>query len=260
MRHIRDTLIRGLLGLLLLVTTAPPLSAQDDGWVELRPGLERRVYFPGESHTGISLMVVRIDPARYRFAVQYQPGQRKSSGEWVFTTPGAVAFINANFFNDSSVVEGLLVTDRQRYGLPFDDYGGTFSVVNDRARVTNNATDPVDDLPLDQAIQGYPMLVIDGQPNPERTRWATTLARRSVIAEDSAGRILFIVTAFGAINLRDLSLYLTATDLEIVNALNLDGGVSTTLYTLPRPARDIGAYLVRAVEPVPAVLAVYARE
>ena len=52
-------------------------------------------------------------------------------------------------------------------------------------------------------------------------------ARRTVIAQDQAGRILFIVIPEAHFTLHELSLYLTESDLNLDIALNLDGGGST---------------------------------
>jgi exopolysaccharide biosynthesis protein len=74
-----------------------------------------------------------------------------------------------------------------------------------------------------------------------------------VIAQDTQGRILLLVTPLTGLTLADLSAYLPTTDMSIVNALNLDGGGSTMIY-----ARD-NALRLASLDPVPAVLAVYAR-
>ena len=54
-------------------------------------------------------------------------------------------------------------------------------------------------------------------------------ARRTVIAQDRQGRILFIVTPQGYFSLHQLSAYLTASELDLDIAINLDGGGSTGL-------------------------------
>jgi exopolysaccharide biosynthesis protein len=52
-------------------------------------------------------------------------------------------------------------------------------------------------------------------------------ARRTVIAQDRYGRILFIVAPQGYFTLHQLSLYLTESNLNLDIAINLDGGGST---------------------------------
>lgn len=251
--------IARLICLLFMLFSLPALAQQTETeWETIRPGMERRVYLPDDS-PGVSLMALRIDPARYEFRAHYTPGERLSSGQWLLTTPGAVAFINANFFNsERMIVDGLLVSDGRRYGSAYQGYGGMFTVRDGEAHVTLNAEQPYRGAALDQAVEGSPALVLAGDPNPQSDLWwRDEQARRTVIAEDSEGRILFIITAYGGSYLEPLSQFLAAADMDIVNAVNLDGGVSTTLYM--QPEAGTSPYLITAVEPVAAILAVYPR-
>jgi exopolysaccharide biosynthesis protein len=227
-------------------------------WELLKPGMERRIYYPDEGG-GVALMVLRLDPALFDFRVHYQPGARLSTSEWLVSTPGTVAFINANFFNsEQMVVDGLLVSDGQRFGSSYQGFGGRFVVEAGVPRVIVNAEQSYRGERLEQAVEGSPVLVIDGQPNAETYLWwRDSPARRSIVAEDSAGRILLMATAYGGMRLEPLSEFLAGSDLEITNAVNLDGGVSTLLYM--QPDAGVSPYLIRAVEPVPAILAVYPR-
>ena len=81
---------------------------------------------------------------------------------------------------------------------------------------------------LRAALQSFPILV---QPGGElgfpadRENYAR--ARRTVIAQDRDGRILFMVAPKGYFTLHQLSVYLTESDLNLDVALNLDGGGST---------------------------------
>jgi len=107
---------------------------------------------------------------------------------------------------------------------------------------------------LQAALQAFPMLVKPGGElgfGAERENYAK--ARRTVIAQDKDGRILFIVAPFGYFTLHQLSVYLTESDLNLDIAVNLDGGGSTgILVTNPReiiPSRVL----------LPFVILVYAR-
>ncbi len=83
--------------------------------------------------------------------------------------------------------------------------------------------------PLEQAVQAFPMLITNGQAsfsNPQNDR----ITRRTVAGQDTQGRIVLLVTAsVVGMRLVDLSSYLASTDLNLVNAVNLDGGGSTLL-------------------------------
>lgn len=98
--------------------------------------------------------------------------------------------------------------------------------------------------PLQAALQSFPVLVKPGGElgfGVERENYAK--ARRTVIAQDKDGRILFIVAPQGYFTLHQLSVYLTESDLNLDIALNLDGGGSTgILVANPReliPSRQV---------------------
>jgi exopolysaccharide biosynthesis protein len=78
-------------------------------------------------------------------------------------------------------------------------------------------------------------------------------SRRTVIGQDTTGRIIIMATPFLGLTLLDLSAYLPTTDLNLVNAFNLDGGRSTLMY-IRSPE-----YILNSVDAVPAVLAIYPR-
>ncbi len=76
-----------------------------------------------------------------------------------------------------------------------------------------------------QAIQS--MMLVDDSGRA-RVRRSTKSACRTVVAEDTHGRILVMVTE-GAVILADLAGWLTRQDLGIVRAMNLDGGLESQL-------------------------------
>jgi len=148
-------------------TPIPPMigppPASTTAWEPLAPGLERRVFLPDDVYWSLSLMVLRVDPEYYRFVVHYTPGERTSTGLWWWRLPSAQAFINANFFDVSHEIVGLLVASGQVYGTPYVGYGGTFVVLNDLPFVLPN-TDPLPEgIAYQQLVQGTPMLVVDGE-------------------------------------------------------------------------------------------------
>jgi len=109
--------------------------------------------------------------------------------------------------------------------------------------------------PLLAAVQSFPVLIKPGGVLgfPEEDGIS---ARRTVIAQDRAGRIVIIICPNGTFTLHQLASYLVQTDLELDIALNLDGGTSTGLSLL------VGEELVEipSYVPVPAVIAIKSRE
>ncbi|HLU12030.1 MAG TPA: phosphodiester glycosidase family protein, partial [Oceanobacillus sp.] len=229
-------------------------SPAEEVWETLAPGLERRVYRPGGEYTLTQFVVLRIDPALYTFRAHYRPGQPLSLQGWRENLPDAVAFVNANFFDPQNNALGLLVADGVVYGQAFPGYGGMLQVQNGQVRVRSNIVEPYVGEPLEQAVQAFPVLVTNGQASYANTQ-GDRISRRTVVGQDSTGRIILMVTAsFVGMRLVDLSNYLPTTDLDLVTAVNLDGGGSTMMaINVPSP------FQVLSFDAVPAVLAVYAR-
>jgi uncharacterized protein YigE (DUF2233 family) len=232
-------------------TPADALPAET-GWVPLAPGLERRVYRPGGGNPLTSFLALRVDPALYSLRAHYVPGQALDAAGWQAALPGAAAFVNANFFDPQGAVLGLLVSDGVIYGNSFIGFGGMAQVQGGFPRVRSLIAEPYAGEPLEQAVQAFPMLILNGQPTFERTQ-GDRPSRRTIVGQDRAGRIILITTnSLIGMRLADLGTYLASTDLDLLNALNLDGGGSTMMVI------NAGApQIVPSFDAVPAVLAVY---
>ena len=236
---------------------APPMTAvfqeTQSQWETIIPGLERRDYVP-QGQPLSQIIALRIDPLYYTFRVHYRPNDPLSLAQWTETLPGALAIVNGNFFDQEGEVVGLLVADGVVYGTPFQDYGGTFAVSSGIPQIRSNIHIPYVGEPLEQALQGFPVLVLNGA-QAYANNSTNRIARRTVIGQDGQGRIILMATPFVGLTLFDLSAYLARSDMELVNAFNLDGGGSTMMYLAPgeRPLA------LNSFDPVPAVLAVYPR-
>jgi exopolysaccharide biosynthesis protein len=217
-------------------------------WQLLAPGLEFRIYVPNEN-TFAQIWALRIDPSLYTFRAHYRPGESLTINEWRNVLPGVVALVNANLFQPDFTVNGLLVTDGVSYGSSYMGYGGMFQLQNGLPRVRSLILEPYLGESLEQAIQAFPMLVVNGDAAYLNTRDVVT--RRTVVAQDMTGRIILMATPLIGMTLADLSAYLVTTDMEITNALNLDGGGSTMIFIQPDT-------ILPSFDAVPAVLAVYA--
>ncbi len=249
-----------LAAILLNGCVAPTVPVIDPtagtGWELLAPGLERRSTRPGGDYPLTQIVALRIDPAYYRFRVHYRPGDPLNLSAWRADLPGAVAFVNGNYFDPQNRALGLVVADGSAYGQAYQGMGGMLQVANGGVRVRSTILEPYAGEPLEQAVQAFPMLITNGRAsfsNPENDR----ISRRTVVGQDTQGRIVLIVTAsVVGMRLVDLSSYLAASDLDLVNAVNLDGGGSTLLaLNVPgQPTMQIASF-----DPVPTVLAVYPR-
>lgn len=240
------------------ITTPSPLltPTPNSGWQSIAHGLERRNYDPDPLNPVTRMIALRIDPAEYTFRVHYQPSQAQSTLEWTTALPDAVAFVNANFFDQADVALGLLVADGVVYGRSYTDRGGTFLVQNGQPRIRANLREPYQGEPMEQAVQAFPMLVLDGVAAFTDTIQDRS-TRRTIVAQDSSGRIILLATPVLGLTLRDLSAYLPTTDMNIITAFNLDGGRSTLMVI---NATGFSETVVSSIDSVPAVLAVYKRQ
>jgi hypothetical protein len=235
-------------------TPAPTPTFPPPVWQTLAPGFEQTLHYPPDSD-GAQLYILRIDPAYFVFRVHYRSGNALDVEGWRALLPDAVALVNGSFFDANAIAEGLVVADGIIHGESLDDRGGMFVVRDDVVRVRSNVREPYAGEALEQALQAYPMLVLDGRAVYRPTE-ADQVTRRTVIAQDVYHRILLITTPGMGIHLSDLARYLPTTDLGIRIALNLDGGTSALLAV----ASSQATYnTIHSHYPVPVVLAVYPR-
>jgi exopolysaccharide biosynthesis protein len=241
-----------------IATPPPPVSPTETlptsqpqvepGWEAVIPGIERRIMTPDGLGAFSQVIIHRFDPSVITFRAHLAE-QSLRLGEWRNALPEAVAIINANFFDPEGRILGLLVSDGTPYGQSFVSRGGMFSVADGPPRIQSLVNVPYAGEALQSAVQAFPMLVIDRQPvrqNPAADR----TSRRTVVAQDSQGRIIWFSTPLIGMTLDEMALFLSqSVELDIVQALNLDGGGSTMLYA---EGADLPSF-----DPVPAVLAAY---
>lgn len=236
-----------------LPTTTP--SQDTVTWEILHPGLERRILHPPQSAFA-SFVVLRIDPAQFRFRVHYRPGEALFLNDWSALLPDAQVIVNGNFFDPTDTALGLVVSDGVRFGSSYIGMGGLLEVQQDAVRVRSTITEPVTaDETFDQVVQGFPMLVSDRLAAFTQSR-ADRPSRRTVLGQDSGGRILIVVSnSLVGMTLVDLSQWLAQTDLDLVTAFNLDGGGSTLLLL----RSGLVPITIPSFDAVPTVLALYPR-
>jgi len=245
----------------LPLTTPPirptplPTTAPDTGWQLLQAGLERRqINLPGgDGLPWESVYILRLEPAYFRFDVAYRPGEPLALSQWQEET-GALLVVNGGYFTAKHIATGRIIHNGEASGTGYGDFAGMLAIGEDgwpelwwlRKRPYNPAE------PLWAGLQSFPVLVRPGgEPGfPEEDGRPS---RRTVIAQDRQGRILFIVTRGGGFTLHQLSRYLTESDLDLHIALNLDGGTSTGLI-LREPVESIPPFVL-----LPVVITVHTR-
>ncbi|TMD59966.1 MAG: phosphodiester glycosidase family protein [Chloroflexi bacterium] len=200
-------------------------------WYRGAPGVEVRYEnwkSPGNNEDTVT--IVRFDLRHISLSVAYQPAKPLSMGEWM-RQEQATAIINGGYFDNQNNATALVISNGQSSGTSYNGFGGMLSVDNqghvDLRSLSERPYNPNNEQ-LQQATQSSPMLVLHGKATQFNTNAAGS--RRSIVAIDKQGRLLFIASPGTAFSLGELEDLLVGSDLSIDRALNLDGGASTGLY------------------------------
>ena len=211
--------------------TSSSNGTQLNVWNRVATGVEVRYEdwkIPGGDDDTVT--IVRFDLHKTKLSVGYQPGQPLLMNEWM-QQEHAIAMINGGYFDQQDNATALVVSNGKVFGKSYNGFGGMLSVdahgiVNLRS-LRQQPYDPNTEQ-LEQATQSAPMLMSGGK----RTQFSADASqtRRSVVAMDKQGRLLFIASPGQVFSLDQLADQLVSSDLSIETALNLDGGSSTGLY------------------------------
>ena len=240
------------------LTPPPTPEPADTGWETVEPGVELRQLFVPTGDVAEKLTIVRLDPALFSFRVRYMPGSGWLLSEWAAVEANrsnAVLVVNGGYFTPDNMATGLVVSDGQVYGTPYGDYAGMFAVLpGGRVQVRWLAAQPYEPGEMVvEAVQSFPVLIKPGgvMGFPADADDGTP-SRRTVVAQDMEGRILFISAPRGYLSLHQVAVFLAGSDLGVDVALNLDGGQSTGLYL------TAGEIIVQqdSLVPVPSVIVV----
>jgi hypothetical protein len=212
--------------------------------------------YNGQNQHVESLYIWRLDQKYFRLDVAYDD-RPQSLDAWQSQTNAAIV-LNGGYYSidgERYFPDGLTIVNGQASGRSFGVSGGMLAIDREQSELRWLAHEPYNSSePLQAALQSFPMLVEPGGVlgyGSERESYAQ--ARRTVIAQDRAGRILLMVAPRGYFTLHQLSRYLTESDLDLDLAINLDGGGSTgILVANPRE-------LIAPTRPIPFVILIYPR-
>jgi len=215
------------------VTPAPSSSngTQLNVWNRVASGVEVR-YEDWKNGNGDdeTVTIVRFDTHKIRVSVGYQPGQPMSMNDWT-QLEHPLAIINGGYFDQQYYATALVVSNGKVFGESYNGFGGMLSVnAHGSLSLRSLLQQPYDpnSEQLEQATQSVPVLMLGGKRTQFNADASQT--RRSVVAMDKQGRLLFIVSPDPIFSLDELADQLVSSDLSIEVALNLDGGSSTGLY------------------------------
>ena len=241
-------------------TPSPPLPPieptatinPDTGWQDVQAGLERRHVFvlDAANQPRDRLTILRVDPALYDVGVAYRPGEAQSLEAWQAETEALIT-VNGGFFTEDYYATGLTVVAGESFGVSYDDFAGMLAVTDAGTEVRWLREQPFDPSEtLHYAVQSFPVLVKPGGVLgfPDEDGFP---ARRTVVAQDRNGNLLFILAPSGFMTLHQMSQWLVDSDLDLHIALNLDGGPSTGLLLA---GSDLA---IPAFSPLPAVIVVH---
>jgi len=206
-------------------------TPQMNTWYKGAPGVEVRYEdwkSPGDNEDTVT--IVRFDLRYVKLSVAYQPAQPLLMSQWM-QQEHAAAIINGGYFDEQNNATALVVSNGQAFGTSYDGFGGMLSVdAQGQISLRSLHQQPYDpnSEQLQQATQSSPMLILNGQATQFNANAAGS--RRSIVAMDRQGRLLFIASPSQAFSLGEVADLLVASDLSIDRALNLDGGASTGLY------------------------------
>jgi exopolysaccharide biosynthesis protein len=231
-------------------------ASDDSGWQQVDQAMElRTMRLSANSRSGY-VTIVRFDPNAYRISVKYDVANAGLLSEW-FAALKPLVVVNGGYFDEQGRATALVVFDGIRRGESYNGFGGMV-VINEQGQfeLRSLRQQPYDvNESLQQAMQSAPMLIQPGgevsQLDPDRDR-----SRRTVIARDTEGRILLLVSDMPTFTLPELAQALKDSDLQLDAALNLDGGRSTGLF-LKTDAANVS---INSIEKLPLILSVDRRQ
>ncbi|MGQ0811469.1 MAG: phosphodiester glycosidase family protein [Nitrospiraceae bacterium] len=222
----------------LCITVARPSLAQDLNWNALEDGLALSLWQPSATcHDVPPLLMVRIDPERFRFSIHHFQDEGLSGPlmiqDWQRRTGAAVVF-NAGLFREDYSYLGLLLKGGRILGAKRHPSWRALFLAEPvdprlrKARVLDLEFESFreDQSPYREAAQSLMLLDRTGKP---RVRQTGKRAAQTVVAEDGAGRILIIKTT-DVVSLHGLAQCLHTGFAAIRQAMAMDGGSSSDVY------------------------------
>lgn len=233
--------------------SSPP-QPWDSGWIETEPGVairHKRWQVLGSVDDYAPVYMVRLDPTLVLFHVAYNPDSPYTISK-LCDDPQVIAVLNGGFFDNTYRATALVISGGQMSGNSYQRQGGMFAV-DAAGNVSLRYLGEVPYRPEEQlveALQSWPMLIKQGGIATYFSTTDTKRARRSVLAIDRTGHILFLAFPTSDLTLEELAPWLVQSDLEIDAALNLDGGSSTGLCVQSGEQHE----QIDAFSPIPLVL------
>jgi len=242
-------ILNGCLGLIFLFMIP---SAWATDWQSLQEGLSYKTVVMGTGESAIELHALKVNPRYFSLKPIVLTGRH--SVRVLAEESGAVAVINANFFDKEGKTLGAVVIDghEKKSKRPISWWG--IFCVNKKQKVEIVASTDYYSGLCEEAVQAGPRLVIKGKI----PKLKDETSRKSAVGVNAKGQV-FLVASAQAISIKALAEIFLKSELEgglgCVDALNLDGGSSSQFFV------KSGAFTlaVPAFSPVPVGLGIYKR-
>lgn len=171
------------------------------------------------------ILLARIDPARFRFAIHNDPSGSRALGGWMRAL-NALLIVNGAYYARTGLPSTPTISEGRFLGpSKYDAAHGAFIAKGRTVRIADLTSRNWKELyeGARNAAVSYPLLLArDGSSRvPGASRW---LANRSFLAEDALGNIVIGTTKDSFFSLRRLAEFLRSSPLDLTIALNLDGG------------------------------------
>ncbi len=213
---------------LALQTPLPTVTSPAPEWTVRSPGLETAELpvLTVEAGEVDRILLTRIDPSLFRFEVLTAPAGNVELGDWT-NDRKPVVVVNGSYFNAKGFPDTPLKSRGVAQGpSQYDATHGIFVAREDGSvsieDLRQQPWQPIISTATD-AMVSYPLLV--GPDGSARVRSdARWLANRSFVSQDRSGRIVIGTTREAFFSLDRLGAHLRQARLDLVIALNLDGG------------------------------------
>lgn len=222
-----------------------PASAEPTQWDRLTDGLNIALWTPSRCPDVPPLIIIDIDPGRYRFAVHYFRAERQDEPpdihEWQSRTGHDLVF-NAGLFRENFAYLGLLYGNGQSLGSKqHGTWMGLFVAEptipgTAQARIMDLATESFDEQrpPYREAAQS--LMLLD-QTGKIRVRQTGKQAQQTIVGEEDNGHIVIFKTT-EAVSLYEVGRCLHETIPGLRRAMAMDGGSSSDVALAPVLARS----------------------
>lgn len=211
---------------LFFIFTATISHAQTE-WTEISKGVEFKKITQNFQNKNTILNVIKIQQQHVTIKPVYFPGETHTAKKMTEKS-GALALINANFFDTKSEPLGLVIKDKKELH-PFKNISWWSILCFSRGQTKIIHSSQFQNQKCEQAIQAGPRLVVNGQV----PKLKDESSRKTAIGINQKGELFFVVSE-QPLPIKALAQVFQKPEksggLGCVQAINLDGGSSSQMF------------------------------